>query len=94
MNELGSIWNLDECIDRKLITTKLKQFEKEGKIEFKITGDILKVEDIDLEDKDIDSLNSLFEENDVFEEPEYEDDGYSDYDEDDDYPDYDDDDEY
>ena len=35
MNELGIVWNLDECIDRKLITTKLKQLEKEGKIEFK-----------------------------------------------------------
>ena len=85
MNELGIVWNLDECIDRKLITTKLKQLEKEGKIEFKITGDILKVEDIDLEDSDIDTLNELFEENDVFEEPEYEDGIDDNYDDDDNY---------
>ncbi len=91
MNELGIVWNLDECIDRKLITTKLKQLEKEGKIEFKITGDILKVEDIDLEDSDIDTLNELFEENDVFEEPEYEDGIDDNYDDDDDgFADYDD----
>ena len=91
MNELGIVWNLDECIDRKLITTKLKQLAKEGKIEFKITGDILKVEDIDLEDSDIDTLNELFEENDVFEEPEYEDGIDDNYDDDDDgFADYDD----
>lgn len=90
MNELGTIWNLDECIDQKLITTKLKQLEKDGKIEFKITGDILKVEDIDLEDSDIDTLNELFEENDVFEEPEYEDGIDDNYDDDDGFADYDD----
>jgi len=88
MNELGTIWNLDECIDRKLITTKLKQLEKDGKIDFKVSGDILKIEDIDLEDSDIDTLIKLFEDNDVFEEPDYEDefgdnlddDGFTDYD--------------
>jgi hypothetical protein len=88
MNELGTIWNLDECIDQKLITTKLKQLEKDGKIDFKVSGDILKIEDIDLEDSDIDTLIKLFEDNDVFEEPDYEDefgdnlddDGFADYD--------------
>jgi len=88
MNELGTIWNLDECIDRKLITTKLKQLEKDGKIDFKVSVDILKIEDIDLEDSDIDTLIKLFEDNDVFEEPDYEDefgdnlddDGFADYD--------------
>ena len=88
MNELCSNYNLDECIDQKLITTKLKQLEKDGKIDFKISGDILKIEDIDLEDSDIDTLIKLFEDNDVFEEPDYEDefgdnlddDGFADYD--------------
>jgi hypothetical protein len=88
MNELCSNYNLDECIDKKLITTKLKQLEKDGKIEFKVSGDILKIEDIDLEDSDIDTLIKLFEDNDVFEEPDYEDefgdnlddDGFADYD--------------
>jgi len=88
MNELGTIWNLDECIDQRLITTKLKQLEKDGKIDFKVSGDILKIEDIDLEDSDIDTLIKLFEDNDVFEEPDYEDefgdnsddDGFADYD--------------
>jgi hypothetical protein len=87
MNELCSNYNLDECIDQKLITTKLKQFEKDGKINFTISGEILKIEDIDLEDNDIDTLIKLFEDNDIFEEPDYEDefgesddDGFADYD--------------
>jgi hypothetical protein len=89
MNELGTIWNLDECIDRKLITTKLKQLEKDGKIDFKVSGDILKIEDIDLEDSDIDTLVKLFEDNDVFEEPDYEDE-FGDSDDEDGFTDYDD----
>ena len=88
MNELGTVWNLDECIDQKLINTKLKQLEKEGKIKFSISEDILKIEDIDLEDNEIETLITLFEDNDVFEEPDSEgwdenwpdDDGFADYD--------------
>jgi len=88
MNELGTVWNLDECIDRKLINTKLKQLEKEGKIKFSISEDILKIEDIDLEDNEIETLITLFEDNDVFEEPDSEgwdenwsdEDGFADYD--------------
>lgn len=89
MNELGTIWNLDECIDRRLITTKLKQLEKDGKIDFKVSGDILKIEDIDLEDSDIDTLIKLFEDNDVFEEPDYEDE-FGESDDDNGFADYDD----
>ena len=89
MNELGTIWNLDECIDRRLINTKLKQLEKEGKIDFKVSGDILKIEDIDLEDSDIDTLVKLFEDNDVFEEQDYEDE-FGDSDDEDGFADYDD----
>ena len=58
MNELGTIWNLDECIDRKLITTKLKQLEKDGKIDFKVSGDILKIEDIDSKRMIINIINA------------------------------------
>jgi hypothetical protein len=89
MNELGTIWNLDECTDRRLITAKLKKLEKDGKIDFTISGDILKIEDIDLEDNDIDSLIKLFEDHDIFEEPDYEDE-FSDNSDDDGFSDYDD----
>jgi hypothetical protein len=91
MNELVRVWNIDECIDRKLVIDKLKSFKKEGKLEYTLSGEILKVDDIDLEDSDIDYLIKLFSDNDVFEESEYEDD-YDDYD--DDFDDFDDDDKY
>ena len=87
MNELGKCYDLDECEERKQVVVKLKQFEKEGKIEYSISGDVLKIEDIDLEDNDITYLIKLFEDNDIFENTEYdEDDDYNnDYD---DYNDY------
>ena len=68
MNELCTHYNLDECIDRKLVIDKLKSFKKEGKLEYTISGEILKVEDIDLEDSDIDYLIKLFSDNDIFED--------------------------
>lgn len=84
MNELGKCYDLDECGERKQVVVKLKQFEKEGKIEYSISGDVLKIEDIDLEDNDITYLIKLFEDNDIFENTEYdEDDDYND-----DYEDY------
>jgi hypothetical protein len=84
MNELGKCYDLDECGERKQVVVKLKQFEKEGKIEYSISGDVLKIEDIDLEDNDITYLIKLFEDNDIFENTEYdEDDDYND-----DYDDY------
>ena len=87
MNKLGKYYDLDECGNTKQVVVKLKQFEKEGKIEYSISGDVLKIEDIDLEDNDITYLNKLFEDNDIFENTEYdEDDDYNnDYD---DYNDY------
>jgi hypothetical protein len=79
MNELGKCYDLDECGERKQVVVKLKQFEKEGKIEYSISGDVLKIEDIDLEDNDITYLIKLFEDNDIFENTEYdEDDDYND----------------
>jgi hypothetical protein len=90
MNELCTHYNLDECIDRKLVIDKLKSFKKEGKLEYTLSGEILKVEDIDLEDSDIDYLIKLFSDNDVFEEPEYDDDFDDDFDDFDDNDDFDD----
>ena len=87
MYELGKYYDLDECGNTKQVVVKLKQFEKEGKIEYSISGDVLKIEDIDLEDNDITYLIKLFEDNDIFENTEYDEDDYynNDYD---DYNDY------
>lgn len=66
--ELFEYYNLDECIDRKLVLSKLKSLKNEGKIEYDLNGDILKIEDIDLDENEIDELAELLEENDVFED--------------------------
>jgi hypothetical protein len=85
MNELVRVWNIDECIDRKLVIDKLKSFKKEGKLEYTISGEILKVEDIDLEDSDIDYLIKLFSDNDIFEDEDIDEDfeDFNDFDDDD-----------
>ena len=90
---MNEFWNLDECIDRKLVLSKLNELKEEGKIEYDLNGDILKIEDIDLDESEIDELADLLEENDVFEEldrgsdDDWDDEGWSDdsFDDNDDY---------
>ncbi len=80
--ELKNFYNLDECIDRKKLTQHLKDLEEDGKIEFSIERDILKIEDIDLDESEVEELLDLFDENDVFEELDLEDDLDDDWDDD------------
>lgn len=89
--ELAQFYNLDEVIDRTQVLNTLKSLKKEGKIDYELNGDILKVEDIDLDETEIDDLLDLFDSNDVFEEIDYsgewddEDDGWGDNDFDEEY---------
>jgi len=90
--ELFEYYNLDEVIDRKLVLSKLKELKEEGKIEYELNVDILKIEDIDLDENEIDELAELLEENDVFEDldgasDDWDDDGWADdsFDDEDDY---------
>lgn len=91
--ELFEYYNLDECIDRKLVLSKLNELKEDGKIEYDLNGDILKIEDIDLDETEIDELADLLEENDVFEdldgggEDDWDDEGWGDdsFDDEDDY---------
>lgn len=89
--ELSNYYSMDECVDRKKVTTTLKKYVKEGKIEYTLdkTTDVFHLQDLDLEEEDIDLLLDLFDKNDVFPYLDYDDD-----DEDDRYGDYDDEDEY
>ena len=80
--ELKNFWNLDECIDRKLVTERLKELEEDGKIDFSIDRDILRIDDIDLDESEVEELLDLFDENDVFEELDLEDDLDDDWDDD------------
>ena len=91
--ELFEYYNLDECIDRKLVLSKLNELKDEGKIEYELNVDILKIEDIDLDEAEITELADLLEENDVFEDldrdsdDDWDDDGWGDdsFDNEDDY---------
>lgn len=65
---MNEFWNLDEVIDRKLVLSKLNSLKNEGKIEYELNDDILKIEDIDLDDNEIEKLIELFEKNDIFED--------------------------
>lgn len=89
--ELFNYYSLDECLERKIIKKRLNQLEEEGKISFEIEGDILKLKDLDLDEREIEELVEMFDKYDVFHYPDYEDgideDYYDDYDsfEEDDY---------
>ncbi len=85
MSELHNWYSLDECVDIKKITSTLKKFVKEGKIDYEIdkAKDLLHIDDLDLEEEDIDLLVDMFDSNDVFPYLDYEEDdedgGYDDY---------------
>jgi hypothetical protein len=90
--ELFNYYNLDECPERKVIKKRLTQLEDEGKIDFNLDGDILKITDIDLDEDEVAELVEMFDKYDVFAYPDYEegiddeeDDYYDGFDEEDDY---------
>jgi hypothetical protein len=90
--ELFNYYSMDECPERKVIKKRLTQLEDEGKIEFDIDGDILKITDLDLDEDEVAELVEMFDKYDVFAYPDYEegiddeeDDYYDGFDEEDDY---------
>jgi len=89
--ELFNYYSMDECPERKVIKKRLTQLEEEGKIDFDIDGDILKIKDIDLDEDEVTELVEMFDKYDVFAYPDYEegledeDEYYDDFDEEEDY---------
>jgi hypothetical protein len=90
--ELFNYYSMDECPERKVIKKRLTQLEEEGKIDFDIDGDILKITDLDLDEDEVAELVEMFDKYDVFPYPDYEegiddeeDDYYDGFDEEDDY---------
>jgi len=90
--ELFNYYSMDECPERKVIKKRLTQLEEEGKIDFNIDGDILKIKDIDLDEDEVAELVEMFDKYDVFAYPDYEegiddeeDDYYDGFDEEDNY---------
>lgn len=87
--ELCNYYSLDECLDRKTLKNKLTSIKNEGKIDYCIESDILKLEDLYLDDNEIIELIKFFDDNDVYPYPDYEDNSYyMDYDDDDDDDDF------
>ncbi len=90
--ELFNYYSLDECPEIKVIKKRLTQLEEEGKIEFELEGDLLKITDLDLDEDEVAELVEMFDKYDVFAYPDYEegldddeDDYYDGFDEEDDY---------
>ena len=90
--ELFNYYSMDERPERKVIKKRLTQLEDEGKIDFDIDGDILKISDLDLDEDEVAELVEMFDKYDVFPYPDYEegldtddDDYYDGFDEEDDY---------
>ena len=89
--ELFNYYSMDECPERKVIKKRLTQLEDEGKINFEIDGDILKITDLDLDEDEVTELVEMFDKYDVFPYPDYEeglddeDDYYDGFDEEEDY---------
>jgi hypothetical protein len=79
--ELFNFYSLDECLNTKLIKKTLNSLQKDGKIEFSIESEVLKIRDLDLDENEISDLVELFDENDIFPYPDYQEDD----DDDDDY---------
>lgn len=90
--ELFNYYSLDECLEKKIIKKRLSKLEDEGKIEFEIEGEVLKLTDLDLDENEVVTLGELFDKYDVFPYPDYEegmddeeDDYYDDFNDEDDY---------
>lgn len=91
--ELYNYYNLDECTEKRVIKKRLNQLQDEGKIDFEIEGEVLKLTDLDLDEDEVSELIEMFDKYDAFPYPDYEE-GLDEDDDDDYYDRYDDDDDY
>jgi hypothetical protein len=64
--QLFNYYNLDECVDRDSVFSRLDSLQSDGKIQYTIEGELVKIEDLDLEELDIKDLEKLFDETDVY----------------------------
>jgi len=87
--ELFNYYNLDECPEKRIIKKRLNQLQDEGKIDFEIEGEVLKLTDLDLDEDEIAELVEMFDKYDAFPYPDYEE-GLDEDDDDDYYDRYDD----
>jgi hypothetical protein len=89
--KLYNYYSIDECNDTKRLKKELNIYDHQGKIEYDFdrVNSLLKIEDLDLDDNDIEYLIELFDDLEVYpntdmdEDDEDDDLGYYDEDEDD-----------
>jgi hypothetical protein len=92
---LYTYYSIDECNNTKRLKKELNIYDHQGKIEYDFdrVNSILKIEDLDLEDNDVEYLIELFEDLEVYPNMDMDGDdgddddnyGYYDRDDDDDY---------
>jgi hypothetical protein len=71
--ELNDYYNLSECNNRREFLRKLDEFKNDSKIEWnKESDDVIKIEDIELNEFDIEKLLSIFDEYEVLPDMDYE----------------------
>lgn len=75
--ELYKYYTLEEVSDRESIISNLKLLKEEGKINFELDGEVFKLDDLDLDDIEIESLIQTFEDYDVFPYLEIDDEEYN-----------------
>jgi hypothetical protein len=64
--QLFTYYSLDECNNRDYIIKMLDQLKDDGKIDYNyVESDLIKIEDIDLSDKEIETLIDDFDNYDV-----------------------------
>lgn len=88
---LYTYYSIDECNNTKRLKKELNIYDHQGKIEYDFdrVNSILKIEDLDLEDNDVEYLIELFEDLEVYPNMDMDgddddDDNYGYYDRDDD----------
>lgn len=89
--KLYNYYSIDECNDTKRLKKELNIYDHQGKIEYDFdrVNSLLKIEDLDLDDNDIEYLIELFDDLEIYpntdmdEDDEDDDLGYYDEDEDD-----------
>lgn len=90
---LYTYYSIDECNNTKRLKKELNIYDHQGKIEYDFdrVNSILKIEDLDLEDNDVEYLIELFENLEVYpnmdingDDDDDDDDNYGYYDRDDD----------
>ena len=69
--QLFSYYSMYECSEKKSVIKELKMLKNDGKIEFIIDGDILKITDIDLDESESKDLAKMLDNNDIFVDTDY-----------------------